>query len=134
MTTAGIFSTTTGRLWASSPVASSALPGATKAHAEVLAIVSWDKECSEPKYRTGLRNETWEVVVTELMFEPDCLCRQGDSLPIDGTRERVATNPSTVAVVGHQHPGALTGRGSRRKWGFRFVPQETPWVRSPESP
>ena len=40
MTTAGIFSTTTGRLWASAPVASSALPGATKAHAEVLAIVS----------------------------------------------------------------------------------------------
>ena len=53
-------------------MASSALPGATKAHAEVLAIVSWDKERSEPEYRTGLRNETWEVVVPELMFEPDC--------------------------------------------------------------
>ena len=71
MPTAGSFSTTTGWQWANSPMASSALPGATKAHAEVLAIVSWDKERSEPEYRTGLRNETWEVVVPELMFEPD---------------------------------------------------------------
>ena len=62
---------TTGWQWASSPVASTALPGVTKAHAEVLAIVSWDKERPEPEYQTGLRNETWEIVVTELMFEPD---------------------------------------------------------------
>ena len=34
-------------------------------------IVSWDKERPEPEYQTGLRNETWEIVVTELMFEPD---------------------------------------------------------------
>ena len=42
------------RQWTSAPVTSSALPGATKAHAEVLAIVSWDKERSEPEYRKGL--------------------------------------------------------------------------------
>ena len=64
-------STTTGWQWASSPVASTALPGVTKADAEVLAIVSWDKERPEPEYRTRLRSETWEIVVTELMFEPD---------------------------------------------------------------
>ena len=53
------------------PVASTALPGVTKAHAEVLAIVSWDKELSEPEYRKGLRSDAWEVVVPEPVFEPD---------------------------------------------------------------
>ena len=32
----------------------SAPPGADRAHAEVLTIVSWDKERSEPEYRQGL--------------------------------------------------------------------------------
>ena len=43
------------RQWTSAPVASPALPDATKVHAEVLAIVSWDKERSEPECRKGLR-------------------------------------------------------------------------------
>ena len=64
-------STTTGWQWANSPVVFTALPGVTKAHAEVLGIVSWDKERPEPAYQTSLRSETWEIVVTELMFEPD---------------------------------------------------------------
>ena len=38
MPTARSFSTTTGRRWPSSPMASSALPSATEAHAEVLAM------------------------------------------------------------------------------------------------
>ena len=39
--------------------------------ATVLAVVSWDREKSESQYRDGLRCEAWEVVVPELVFEPD---------------------------------------------------------------
>ncbi len=41
------------------------------AFATVLAIVSWDKEKSEPHYQDSLRCEKWEVVVPELVFEPE---------------------------------------------------------------
>ena len=41
------------------------------AFATVLAIVAWDKERSEPQYQDRLRCEKWEVVVPELVFEPD---------------------------------------------------------------
>ena len=36
----------------------------------VLAIATWDRERSEPQYREGLRCDSWEVVVPELVFEP----------------------------------------------------------------
>ncbi len=39
--------------------------------ATVLAVVSWNREKSEPQYRDGLRTEAWEVVVPEPVFEPD---------------------------------------------------------------
>lgn len=39
--------------------------------ATVLAIVTWDRERSEPEYRDGLRCDSWEVVVPELIFEPE---------------------------------------------------------------
>ena len=39
--------------------------------ATVLAVVNWDQEKSESQYRDGLRSEAWEVVVPELVFEPD---------------------------------------------------------------
>ena len=39
--------------------------------AKVLAIASWDSEGSEPEYRKGLRRGSREVVVPELVFEPD---------------------------------------------------------------
>ena len=39
--------------------------------ATVLAVVNWDREKSEPQYRDGLRSESWETVVPELVFEPD---------------------------------------------------------------
>ena len=42
------------------------------ASAAVLAIATWDRESSEPAYRTGLRCDSWEVVVPELVFEPIC--------------------------------------------------------------
>ena len=41
------------------------------ASATVLAVVNWDREKSESPYRDGLRSEAWEVVVPELVFEPD---------------------------------------------------------------
>ncbi len=41
------------------------------AFATVLAIVAWDKERSEPHYHDRLRCDEWEVVVPELVFEPD---------------------------------------------------------------
>ena len=41
------------------------------AFATVLAIATWDRERSEPEYRGGIRCDSWEVVVPELVFEPD---------------------------------------------------------------
>ena len=41
------------------------------AFAAVLAIATWDRERSEPQYQDGLRCDSWEVVVPELVFEPD---------------------------------------------------------------
>ena len=39
--------------------------------ATVFAIATWDRERSEPEYRNALRCDAWEVVVPELVFEPD---------------------------------------------------------------
>ena len=39
--------------------------------ATVLAIVTWDRERSEPEYKDRLRCDDWEVVVPELVFEPE---------------------------------------------------------------
>ena len=41
------------------------------AFATVMAVVTWDREGSEPEYRESLRCDEWEVVVPELVFEPD---------------------------------------------------------------
>ena len=41
------------------------------AFASVLAIATWDRESSEPEYREGIRSDSWEVVVPELVFEPE---------------------------------------------------------------
>ena len=46
------------------------IPGLRCKFAEVLAIVAWDRESSEPEYQKGLRCHSWEVVVPELVFEP----------------------------------------------------------------
>ena len=45
------------------------IPGLQCRSAEVLAIVAWDRERSEPEYQKGLRCDSWEVVVPELVFE-----------------------------------------------------------------
>ena len=39
--------------------------------ASVLAIATWSREYSEPQYQSGLKCDTWEVVVPELVFEPN---------------------------------------------------------------
>ena len=39
--------------------------------ATVMAIATWDRERSEPEYHDNLLCDTWEVVVPELVFEPD---------------------------------------------------------------
>ena len=39
--------------------------------ATVLAVVAWSREASEPQYHDGIRCETWEVVVPELVFGPE---------------------------------------------------------------
>jgi len=38
--------------------------------AEVLAVVGWSRDASEPQYRDSLKCDTWEVLVPELVFEP----------------------------------------------------------------
>ena len=39
--------------------------------ATILAIVTWGREKSESEYQDGLRCDEWEVVVPELVFEPE---------------------------------------------------------------
>ena len=39
--------------------------------AKVWAVVTWDRERSEPQYQDRLLCDDWEVVVPELVFEPD---------------------------------------------------------------
>ena len=45
-------------------------PGMRCRSAEVLAVVGWSREASEPRYRDSIRCDAWEVVVPELVFEP----------------------------------------------------------------
>ena len=40
------------------------------AEATVLAVASWSRERSDPQYRQRLKNDTWEVVIPDLVFEP----------------------------------------------------------------
>ena len=39
--------------------------------ATVLAVVGWSREASKPEYRNGIKCDAWEVIVPELIFEPD---------------------------------------------------------------
>ena len=39
--------------------------------AQVLAIVGWNREASDPDYRDSMKCDSWEVVVPELVFQPD---------------------------------------------------------------
>lgn len=45
--------------------------GMRPAFATVWAIATWDRQRSEPQYQDGFRCDSWEVVVPELVFEPD---------------------------------------------------------------
>ena len=46
-------------------------PGTRCRAAKVLAVVEWSRETSEPQYRGTIKCDAWEVVVPELVFEPD---------------------------------------------------------------
>ena len=39
--------------------------------AKVFAVVGWSREASDPKYHDAMRCDAWEVVMPELVFEPD---------------------------------------------------------------
>jgi len=39
--------------------------------AKVHAIATWSREQSEPQYQSSLRCDNWEVVLPELVFEPE---------------------------------------------------------------
>ena len=36
----------------------------------VLAVATWSRDRSDPQYQQHLKNDTWEVVIPELVFEP----------------------------------------------------------------
>ena len=46
------------------------IAGMSCGYATVSAICCWDRASSEPEYRRGLRCDSWEVVVPELVFQP----------------------------------------------------------------
>ena len=39
--------------------------------ASVLAVMGWSREASDPKYHDRMRCDAWEVIVPELVFEPE---------------------------------------------------------------
>ncbi|MDE0282642.1 MAG: hypothetical protein OXN16_16445 [Gammaproteobacteria bacterium] len=39
--------------------------------ASVFALVGWSREASDPKYHDAIKCDAWEVVMPELVFEPD---------------------------------------------------------------
>ena len=45
-------------------------PGMKCRSAEVMAVIGWNRDASEPKYRDSIRCDTWEVVVPGIVFEP----------------------------------------------------------------
>ncbi len=47
------------------------LSGMRRRSAKVFAAIGWSREASDPKYHDATRCEAWEVVVPELVFEPD---------------------------------------------------------------
>ena len=46
-------------------------PGMRCRYAAVLAVVAWNRAISDPRYHDGIESEAWEVLVPELVFEPD---------------------------------------------------------------
>ena len=47
------------------------ITGMRCARARVLGIVSWERERSEPEFQRSLKCDNWEVVLPELVFEPN---------------------------------------------------------------
>lgn len=63
--------TVTGRWLGSWPVVFTVPDGVRCTFVTVMAIVRWDRERLEVQYRKGLRCDSWEVVVPELVLEPE---------------------------------------------------------------
>ena len=68
---AGNYLTGTARWSGSWPAISNLRTGMRCECAAVMAIVRWDRERSEPQFQANLRSDSWEVVVPELVFQPD---------------------------------------------------------------
>ena len=67
--------------------------------ATVLAVVGWSRDASDPQYHDGIKCETWEVVVPELVFGPEEESRRAwaDRLPA-GRKRRDQAPPSRNGV------------------------------------
>ena len=52
-------------------------PGTRCVSATVHAVVAWSRDVSKPEYREALRCDAWEIVVPELIFEPDAPSSRG---------------------------------------------------------
>ena len=46
-------------------------PGTRCRSAEVWAVTGWSREASKPEYHDSIRCDAWEVIVPELVFEPE---------------------------------------------------------------
>jgi len=44
--------------------------------ATVLAVATWSRDRSDPQYQQRLKNDIWEVVIPELVFEPSDVLEQ----------------------------------------------------------
>ncbi|MCY4448939.1 MAG: RecQ family ATP-dependent DNA helicase [Chloroflexi bacterium] len=61
--------------------------------ATVMAVATWDRERSEPKYRDGLACDAWEVVIPELAFEPDAVDNEAQRLTVPSKDTDEARHP-----------------------------------------
>ena len=59
------------RWWDAWPRASEPPVGMRCISAVVHAVVAWSREASDTRFHDGLKCNHWEVVVPELVFEPD---------------------------------------------------------------
>ena len=76
--------------------------------ATVLAVVGWSRDASDPQYHDGIKCETWEVVVPELVFGPEEESRRAraDRLPAARKRRDQAPpsrNGGPVTVLAPHH-------------------------------
>ena len=69
--------------------------------AKVLAVVGWSRELSDPKYHDGIKCDSWEVVVPELVFEPVRAVNRRDCF----------RSPRSPARQARSYPGGVSAGG-----------------------